>query len=189
MAEPYFKKVLKGYDPGQVDAFIIELSDRYSEKEREFTEQANIARNETERLNAEISLLRAEADAAAKEYSLRLAEKQKEYDDLCAEIGERMVLADRRAIDIVRSAEREAAAIKESAQAEAENEVRRIKQDAAREAEKLIAETEKRCAELTKAAEEFRRRQDELHQSVYETERRFGDALNRLRDGIGSDLE
>lgn len=186
MAEAYFKKVFKGYDTKQVDDFIIGLSDAYSAKERGFTEQAHVARNEIERLNGEIASLRAEAESAAKEHAAELSEKQKEYDALCAEVGEKMVVADKRAADIVHNAEREAELIKRQAQTEAENEARMIKQNAARKAEQLISETERRCEELTKAAEEFRRKQEEIHRSVYETERQFGDALNKLRDGIGN---
>lgn len=209
MAEPYFKKVFKGYDAGQVDEFIIKLSDTYSEKEKEFAEQAHIAQNEIERLNGEIAALRAETAETAKEHAAELSGKQKEYDVLCAEVGEKMVVADKRAADIVRNAEREAELIKQQAKteaendarmikqsaaqesekliAEAENNARTIKQNAAQEAEKLIAETEKKCKELTKAAEEFRIKQEEIHRSVYETELRFGDALNKLRDGIGNE--
>ncbi|MBO4277085.1 MAG: DivIVA domain-containing protein [Clostridia bacterium] len=189
MAEPYFKKAFKGYDTKQVDEFIVELSDTYSEKEKEFAEQAHIAQNEIERLNGEVARLRKEAEEAAQEHAAELSEKQKEYDALCAEVGEKMVTADKRAADIVRNAEREAAIIKEQAQTEAENEARMIKQNAVQEAEKLVADTEKRCEELTRAAEEFRRRQNEMQQSIYETERQFGDALNKLRDGIGSNRE
>ena len=186
MAEPYFKKVFKGYDSKQVDEFIVGLSDTYSEKEKEFSEQAHIAQNEIERLNGEVASLKAAAESAEKEHAAELAEKQKEYDALCAEVGEKMVVADKRAADIVRNAEREAEIIKEQARTDAENEARMIKQNATQAAEKLISDTEKRCGELTEAAEEFCRRQNEMQQSMYETERRFGDALNKLRDGIGN---
>ena len=233
MAEPYFKKAFKGYDCAQVDKFIIKLSDSYTEKEKEFAERANADKIETERLKNEIARLRDEAERADGDRAVELAAQKKEYESLCAELGERMVLAEKRAAEIVRRAEREAELIKQTAQTEAENESKLVCRAAGEEAEKLvsearaesetirsgaearaqelldeahseseairrsaeekaeglISETESRCAEIRGAAEEFIKRHTMMQQSLYETERSFGDALSRLRGDISEKKE
>ncbi len=173
MAEHYFKKVFKGYDPEQVDSFLVELSDRYTQKERALSEELNAAGQEIERLKSRVAELQDEALIAAGEHEKELDEKGREYEQLCARVGESMLNADKIASDIVDRAEKDA-----------EHEAYAIRERAEREAKKLIDETERRCAELIKAAEEFRKRQEEMARSVSDTERSFGDALNKLREGL-----
>ena len=54
------------------------------------------------------------------------------------------------------------------------------------DAKALIDETRRKCDDISAAAEEFRIKQEEMNRSVMETERRFGDALSKLREGIGN---
>ena len=184
MAEPYFKRTFKGYDPEEVDKFIIGLSDKYASGEKEFEEQIRALKDELDSARGEIKRLEEEAEAEAERHAEELAKQKKGYEELCTQVGENMVTADRRAEAIVRAAEREAEAIKNKAKSEAEVEAKAIRRRAESEAEKLINDTSRRCEALTLAAEDFRRRQSEMQRSISETERQFGDALNRLRDGI-----
>ena len=156
MAETYFKKAMRGYDTKQVDAFIVELSDRYNESKREL-----------------------ESEHATERASLR-----SEYDALCASVGEKMVLADRRAAVIVKNAEKEAECIIRKANAEGESRARAELERARQEAEKLISETEKRIAGISAAADEFRAKQNEMDRSMNETARSLNEAMRRLRSGI-----
>ena len=184
MAETYFKTSFKGYDTQQVDEFIVSLSDKYDQNVVELTEKLRAVEAENSRLRLELSELRSFAEENAKAQEDAIAEKQREYDVLCAEIGEKMILADKRAEEIVSNAEKEAKLVIDLARRNGENEAKVIRANAEEEAAKLIEETRNKCASLTAAAEEFRQRQDEMNRSMTETERRFGDALNKLREGI-----
>jgi cell division septum initiation protein DivIVA len=187
LAEAIFKKSFKGYDTAQVDEFIITMSDRYGNNEKEMTDRIRAAESENERLRDEINRLRAEADERERNHENELIEKQKEYDALCAEIGEKMVVADKRAAEIIKNAEKEAALILTDARRNSENEVKAIRTRAEDEAARMIEDTRRRCETLSAAAEEFRARQNEMNQSMIETENRFASALNRLREGIGGE--
>lgn len=186
MAEPYFKKSFKGYDTHQVDDFIIDLNDRYEYRQKELTEQLHSAENELEKLKGELARLRAEEEENTKAYAAALAEKQKEYDALCAEIGEKMVVADKRASEITKNAEKEASLIITRARTDAENEARAIRARAEDDAARLVEETRRKCDDISAAAEEFRIRQNEMNRSISETEKQIGNALNKLREGIGN---
>lgn len=184
MAETYFKTAFRGYDPQAVDEFIVSLSDRYDEIKKELTEKLRAAEAENTRLKLELSEMRASAEETAKAHEAALAEKQTEYDLLCAEIGEKMIIADKRAAEIIKNAEKEANLAVELARRNGENEVKAIRVQAEEEAARLIEDTRRKCESLSAAAEEFRQRQSEMSRSMTETEKRFGDALNKLKEGI-----
>lgn len=184
LAETYFKTTFKGYDTAAVDEFIVSLSDRYEQNKNELNDKLRSVEAENTRLKLEISELRTSAEESAKAYEESLADKQKEYDMLCAEIGEKMVVADKRAAEIIKNAEKEANLILSMAQQNIENEAKAVRARAEEEAAQLIEDTRRRCESLSAAAEEFRQRQNEMSRSMSETEKRFGDALNKLREGI-----
>lgn len=185
LAESYFKKSLKGYDTEQVDEFIISLSDTYEQNEKELSEEINALQKETENLKNEIAAMRASEEHAEREHESALAAKQKEYDILYAEIGEKMVLADQRAAEIIKNAEKEANLILTHARQSSENEAKAIRERAEEEANRLIEETRRKCENISAAAEELRERQLEMNRSIIETESKFTSALNKLRLDIG----
>ena len=184
MAETYFKTTFKGYDTKAVDEFIISLSDQYEHNKKELSDKLRAAESENTRLKLELSEMRSAAEETAKTHEEVLSEKQKEYDLLCAEIGEKMIVADKRAAEIIKNAEKEANLILSMAQQNIENEARAVRARAEEEAAQIIEDTRRRCESLSAAAEEFRQRQNEMSRSMSETEKRFGDALNKLREGI-----
>ncbi len=184
MAETYFKTSFKGYDTQQVDEFIISLSDKYDQNVKDMTERLRSLEAENTRLKLELSEARTSAEENAKAHEAALAEKQKEYDALCAEIGEKMVVADKRASEIINNAEKEANLVIDLARRNGESEAKVIRIAAEEEAARMIEDTRRKCESLSAAAEEFRQRQDEMQRSMTETEKRFGDALNKLREGI-----
>ena len=184
LAETYFKTSFKGYDTQQVDEFIISLSDKYDQNVKDMTERLRSLEAENTRLKLELSEARTSAEENAKAHEAALAEKQKEYDALCAEIGEKMVVADKRASEIINNAEKEANLVIDLARRNGESEAKVIRIAAEEEAARMIEDTRRKCESLSAAAEEFRQRQDEMQRSMTETEKRFGDALNKLREGI-----
>lgn len=185
LAETYFKKAFKGYNKQQVDEFILSLSDTYAQNEKDFNDRIRSLESENERLKNELYEMRALAETTASEHKEELLAKQAEYDQRCAEIGEKMVVADKRAAEIIKNAEKEASIVLTYARRNGENEAKAIRIQAEEEAARLIEDTRRRCETLSAAAEEFRMRQNEMNRSMYETEKRFGDALSKLREGIG----
>ena len=187
MADTIFKKSFRGYDPTQVDEFIIAMSDKYNQNEKELNDEIRSAQTENQALREEISKLRKEAEEERISHQKELDDKQKEYDALCAEIGEKMVVADKRAAEIIKNAEKEAALILTDARRGSEAEAKAIRERAVAEAERLIADTRKKCEGITAAAEEFRARQNEMNKTLLESENRFNSALNKLCEDIGEE--
>jgi len=187
LAEAVFKKSFKGYDTKQVDEFIINLSDTYAQNEEELTDKLREAEAENARLKEEIARLKAEAEAKDAEHIAELEESKRKADELCTEIGEKMVVADKRAAEIIKNAEKEAALILTDARRGSEAEAKAIRERAVAEAERLIADTRKKCEGITAAAEEFRARQNEMNKTLLESENRFNSALNKLCEDIGEE--
>lgn len=185
LAESYFKKSLKGYDTEQVDEFIISLSDTYEQNEKELSDEINALQKENERLKNEIAIMRTSEEHVEREHEAALAAKQKEYDILYAEIGEKMVLADQRAAEIIKNAEKEANLILTHARQSSENEAKAIRERAEEDANRLIEETRRKCENISAAADELRARQQEMNRSIIETESKFTSALNKLKLDIG----
>jgi cell division septum initiation protein DivIVA len=185
LAETVFKKVFKGYDTAQVDEFIIAMSDKYGENEKELNDRIRTSEAEIARLREEINQMHAEREERESEYRADIAKIQREYDALCAEVGEKMVIADKRAAEIIKNAEKEASLILTDARKGSESEARAIRSRAEDEASRLVEETRKKCESVVAAAEEYRAYQTEMSKSMMETENRFTVALNRLRDEIG----
>lgn len=185
VAETYFKKRFKGYDPEQVDAFIISLSDTYEQNQKDNAEELRAQEAECARLREEIAELRNFIEENSLKHEEELLKKQEEYDAVYAGIGEKMVVADNRAAEIIKNAEKEAALIRAEALQSSQNEANEIKKRAEEEAQILIDETRRKCADISAAADEFRMKQEEMNKSMSETEKRFGDALTKLREGFG----
>ncbi len=185
LAETYFKKSFKGYNPEQVDSFIISLSDTYEQNIKEHDDLLRASESENARLREEIAELQKSIEASALNYESELAKKQEEYDRLYAEIGEKMVIADNRASEIIKNAEKEAAFILAEARNNSDAEMKAVRQQAEAEAAKIIDNTRLQCAEISAKAEEFRLKQDEMARTISETEKRFGVASNKLREGFG----
>ena len=186
VAETYFKKKFKGYDPEAVDSFIVSLSDTYESNVKNYEAQLRESQAENDRLRDEIAELRELIEETARAHEAELAKKQEEYEALYAEIGEKMVVADNRAAEIIRNAEKEAEFITIQAKEDVERDAKNIRARAEDDAKALIDETRRKCDDISAAAEEFRIKQEEMNRSVMETERRFGDALSKLREGIGN---
>lgn len=195
MAENYFRKTVRGYDTEQVDSFIVSLSDRYTKETQEQKEQIARLTAELDRSRRETEEAKQENILSAEEHAKELDEKQKEISLLAAEVGEKMITADRRAEEIVNDAQKKADEILGSAQYNADkcareatekaNEQARITIEKANEqARSIIENTEKRCADLSQAAETIRRQQADLTASLEQTGRQFDGALSKLKEEL-----
>lgn len=170
MAEAMFAKAGRGYDRGQVDAFLLELNRTHAEKEAAWEDQKREL--ETALAEAKEALKASEERCAEQEKTLRdaLEAKERECETLQASIGQRMLSADARAEEIIADAERKSAAIQEKARRRAEAETARI-----------IAETRVKCAVIGQAADAFTKRIGSLSADLRQTEGAINNAMEDLR--------
>lgn len=170
MAEAMFAKAGRGYDRGQVDAFLLELNRTHAEKEAAWEDQKREL--ETALAEAKEALKKSEERREEQEMSLRnaLEAKERECETLQASIGQRMLSADARAEEILADAERKAADLQERARRRAEAESARI-----------VAETRAKCAVIGQAADVFTKRIGSLSADLRRTENAINDAMEDLR--------
>lgn len=170
MAEAMFAKAGRGYDRGQVDAFLLELNRTHAEKEAAWEDQKREL--ETALAEAKEALRKSEERCAEQEKTLRdaLEAKERECETLQASIGQRMLSADARAEEILANAERRADDLQEKARRRAEAETARI-----------IAETRAKCAVIGQAADVFAKRIGTISADLRRTENAINDAAEDLR--------
>ena len=170
MAEAMFAKAGRGYDRGQVDAFLLELNRTHAEKEAAWEDQKREL--ETALAEAKEALKKSEEHCAEQEESLRAAleAKERECETLQASIGQRMLSADARAEEILADAERQAAELLAKAHRRAEAETARV-----------VAETRAKCAVIGQAAEMFTKRIGNASAELRRTEAAINDAMEDLR--------
>ena len=116
MERSYFNRAFKGYDPDEVNEFILKLESEHEEK-------INALNNEISALTDKINSQSTAATANGDELSAReaeLEEKQRLYDSVCTQVGEKILSAEKVAQEIVKNAEAEAERIKANAVSEAE---------------------------------------------------------------------
>lgn len=170
MAEAMFAKAGRGYDRGQVDAFLLEMNRAHAEKEAAWEDK----KRELEAALAEAkeALKANEARCAEQEKTLRdaLKAKEQECETLQASIGQRMLAADARAEEILADAERKAEKVQGEARQRAEEETARI-----------IAETRVKCAIIGQAAEVFTKRIGNASAELRRTENAINEAMEDLR--------
>lgn len=114
-----FKEAKKGYDKEEVHSFILSLNNDHQSKLDAKNDEIKSLLNEKtlseSRLNAEIA--RLEALLAEKEAII--TESTGRYDELCAQMGEKLLFAEQQARAIKNSADEEKEKILSQARAEA----------------------------------------------------------------------
>jgi len=142
-----FKRVWKGYNPDEVDAFLHRVVGEYETLYRE-----------NERLRERIKELEARID---------------EYSRTERQIEETLALAQRTADDLKEAARKEAEATLKEARAKAQElleDVRREAREASVRTARLRRDAQEFRAAVGRAAEEFLRRIDQLVSSVEEVD-------------------
>ena len=170
MAEAMFAKAGRGYDRGQVDAFLLELNRTHAEKETAWEDKKREL--ETALAEAKEALKASEERCEEQEKTLRAAleAKERECETLQASIGQRMLSADARAEEILANAERQAAEVLAKARRRGET-----------ESAQIIAETRARCAVIGQAADAFTKRIGSVSADLRRTEKAINDSLEDLR--------
>lgn len=203
MAEAMFAKVSRGYDRGQVDAFLLELNRTHAEKEAAWESQKRELEAALD--EAKAASKKSEEGCGEQEQALRdaLEEKERECVSLQASIGKRMLMADARAEEILADAERKAAEMLADAErqssekladaesrssemlADAERQSSEMLAEARRSAEeetaRIVAETQAKCAVIGQAADAFAERIGGISTDLRQTENAINDAMEDLR--------
>lgn len=193
MAEVMFAKVSRGYDRGQVDAFLLELNRTHAEKEAAWESQKREL--EAALAEAKAASKKSEEGCGEQEQALRdaLEEKERECVSLQASIGKRMLMADARAEEILADAERKAAEMLADAErqssemlADAESRSSELLADAESRSSELLADAERQSSEML--AEAHRSAEEETARIVSETQAKcavIGQAADAFAERIG----
>ena len=168
----YFSKVFKGYDPDEVNAFLVKLNDEFAQKEQAWEQAKKELEDRLAAAEREIADLRARQAGASAPAALE--EKRREYEALCADVGARMMQADKRAEEIIKNAGREASLV-----------TLRATEEARADAKRLLDETRAGCAAIDAAVTAFRAQQDEIEQTLRRAEALVVDAVAALESSIG----
>ena len=145
---PYFTIERNGYKREEVDAFIVKNSEETNALIAE--KDAEIKRLVSELAETKRNMERVEAECAEKisTKEAETAEQKEKYERLCIDVGEKILLADERAKNVIAESEAKAAQKLKDAEEEA-----RIL--AAEQLNKLLEETKERCKLATESAEEY----------------------------------
>ncbi len=170
MAEAMFAKAGRGYNREQVDAFLVELNESFSEKETALNDrirELTAALAEAEEKLHEATEKNTELEET---YSAKLAEKEKECESMRASIGQRLITADARAEEIVATA-----------QAQADTLLANARRRAEMEAERIVSETRRGCAVIGQTAAEFSTRMNAVAMEMRKTESYVNAILEEVR--------
>ncbi|GEM_PF-1324665 len=175
MAVAYFNKRMKGYDTNEVDTFIVNLVADSEYKIKELTENARELRIEIKELQDELAARQDEYAAQIADDEAKLNEVNAKYESLCAQIGERLQLADERAAEIIAKANAEAERIVAEARLQGENESKQI-----------IADTRERCAQIEKSAESYAERQRAITEGLEKAKAAIEAGLGEIENNVST---
>lgn len=189
MAVAYFNKRFKGYDTKEVDEFIVGL---VADSEQKIKECGDVARELRSRIKELEDLLVSERSAhcdTKRSLEARIAEADGKYASLCAQLGEKMHVADERAAAIVDAAKQKANDIISEAESRADSITSKAKADSEAEATRIISDTRERCAAIERAAEAFERRQREISGGLERAIAGIEAGLSDIQSTINNDGE
>lgn len=129
MANPEFKRAVRGYDSAEVDEFVAQLQSKISELEGDQSENVRAI----QKLNRELS-----------DTSERLAKVKPSFAELGSAFEETLRLAEQQAAAMIQDAGNESAATLSQARGEAS----RVRESADREARQLVDEARAKSEEL-----------------------------------------
>ncbi len=166
---PVFTESKKGYDKEEVNKFIKQLNDANESKLAEKDEKIKALEDEIKRLTKKGE----EKNVSAPTYDNDLEESKKKYEKLCTDMGEKLLLAEVKASEVIEEANKKAEKIIADARINANEQVESILADA-----KLSSEG------IKKAAEEYSAKEREIMALLNTTEETFRMALERISSHI-----
>lgn len=165
-----FKEAKKGYDKEEVHSFILSLnSEHQSELEAKNDEIKALINDKSlieSRLNAEIhrlEVLLAEKEAV-------IAESTGRYDELCAQMGEKLLFA-----------EQQASSIRSSAEAEKEQLLVQARAEAKAYTEAVASEAKLKAAASYEAVQLLLKKNQIISASLEQTKRILDDTVAQIK--------
>jgi cell division septum initiation protein DivIVA len=168
---PVFTESKKGYDKEEVNAFIKQLNEATEARIMEKDSRIKELEDEIKRLSKKT--ISSDAPTEKVESDEELENAKKKYQRLCADMGEKLLLAEVKASEIIDEANAKAEKIIADARLDANKEVEEILEDA-----KLSSEG------IKKAVSEYSAMEKEILALLHTTEETFSIALERISGHI-----
>jgi vacuolar-type H+-ATPase subunit H len=168
---PVFTESKKGYDKEEVNSFIKQLNEATEAKLAEKDEKIKELENEIRRLSKKQPEQATEKKEEQTDEDLEAVKKK--YERLCTDMGEKLLLAEVKASEVIDEANEKAEKIVADARINANKEVEEILEDA-----KLSAEG------IKKAVAEYSAKEREIMALLHTTEETFNIALERISNHI-----
>ncbi|HAN20754.1 MAG TPA: hypothetical protein DCP51_03635 [Clostridiales bacterium] len=198
MNKIYFSKVFKGYSPEEVEAFIIKLNNDLHQKQQEFSDTTKRLNSELSELKKHFDEVISQKEVLTEENRTLCIEKQNlqneikrlsaekterpvvqavietdinkmNYKQLCEQLGEKMLIADLRADEIIKNAKQEANVILFKAESNAGDEINR-----------LVAEANKRIELVYNAIDEFGKKHIFINAGLDQVQKYISDAIREV---------
>ena len=163
---PVFTESKKGYDKEEVNNFIKQQSEATEAQLAEKDAKIKELENEIKRLSKQPT---EEPEAKEEKNDAELEEVKKKYERLCSDMGEKLLLAEVKASEIIDEANLKAEKIIEEARINANKQVEEILEDA-----------NLSSAGIKKAIAEYSAKEREIMALLHTTEETFNLALERI---------
>ncbi len=167
---PVFTESKKGYDRDEVNNFIKQQNDAHEATLAEKNKRIKELEDEVRKLSQNATTTPATVEASQSE---DLNEMKKKYERLCADMGEKLLLAEVKASEIVDDANKKAELIIAEARIKANDQIVSILNDA-----------EKSAEGIKKAIADYSAMGKEISALLSTTEETFKKALERISSNI-----
>jgi len=197
----YFTKVFKGYSPDEVESFIIKLNSEFQQKQQDFEAQTKRFNNEIAELKqrfeetiASNEKLSAENKQLKQDYAKIIEEKRsaaptvstpekkndagddgRDYKRLCEQMGEKLLVAEMRADEIIKQAQRKADDVLDHSSEKAAQEIQRV-----------IEEAKKRAEGIYKSIESYEKKQVFISAGLDQARKHISDAISEVESLISA---
>ncbi len=168
-AEMFFRDAKKGYDKEDVHAFVERLNSEHTLDLERKDDEIKALTTENQRLKEKLEARIAELEQQLSDEQTKNAEGAAKYEQLCAQIGEKLLFAEKRADIIVTEAEDKKAQIENDA---------KLRADAA--VAEASARAKEQAASALKAADILRQKSQIINAALEQTKRIIEDAIAQI---------
>lgn len=175
---PVFTEAKKGYDKEEVNNFIKQINEANEAKLAEKDEKIKSLENEIKRLTKKCEAVKNDSkEEDSKESKIESDENleaaKKKYEKLCTDMGEKLLLAEVKASEVIEEAEKKAEKIVADARIDANDQI-----------EKILEDAKASCDGIKKAVSEYSAKEREILALLNTTEETFKLALERISSHI-----
>lgn len=166
---PVFTESKKGYNKDEVNNFIKQQNEANEAKLAEKDRKIKSLEDEIKKLSKNADSAPAKVEAPATAENTDLEEAKKRYERLCSDMGEKLLLAEVKASEVIEEANKKAEAIIAEARIAANEQVKKILED-----------SEKNAEGIKKAIAEYSAKEKEILALLNTTEETFKKALEKI---------